>query len=94
VNNTNTSHEQSLHKEQRKSLTYYALAVKHKMAFGIEATKNCAFPQSLSYLTIAVNAIMENAGIVVEAFPSTSPEAIANELKRNEEFRGSLGKNQ
>jgi len=39
------------------------------------------FPQSLSYLTIAVNAIMENAGIVVEAFPSTSPEAIANELK-------------
>ena len=90
VNNTNTSHEQSLHKEQRKSLTYYALAVKHKMAFGIEATKNCAFPQSLSYLTIAVNAIMENAGIVVEAFPSTSPEAIANELKRNEEFRGLL----
>ena len=90
VNNTNTSHERSLHKEQRKSLTYYALAVKHKMAFGIEATKNCAFPQSLSYLTIAVNAIMENAGIVVEAFPSTSPEAIANELKRNEEFRGLL----
>jgi Carboxypeptidase controlling helical cell shape catalytic len=92
VNNTNTSHEQSLHKEQRKSLTYYALAVKHKMAFGIEATKNCAFPQSLSYLTIAVNAIMEGAGIVVEAFPSTSPEAIANELKGNEEFRGLLVK--
>ena len=92
VNNTNTSHEQSLHKEQRKSLTYYALAEKHKMAFGIEATKNCAFPQSLSYLTIAVNAIMESAGIVVEAFPSTSPEAIANELKRNEEFRGLLVK--
>jgi hypothetical protein len=62
------------------------------MAFGIEATKNCAFPQSLSYLTIAVNAIMENAGIVVEAFPSTSPEAIANELKRSEEFRGLLVK--
>ena len=92
VNNTNTSHEQSLHKEQRKSLTYYALAVKHKMAFGIEATKNCTFPQSVSYLTMAVNAIMENAGIVVEAFPSTSPEAISNELKRNEEFRGLLVK--
>jgi hypothetical protein len=28
----------------------------------------------------------------VEAFPSTSPEAIANELKRNEEFRGLLVK--
>ncbi len=92
VNNTNTSHEQSLHKEQRKSLTYYALAVKHKMAFGIEATKNCSFAQSLSYLTIAVNAIMEDAGIAVEAFPPTSPEAIANELKRNEEFRGLLVK--
>jgi hypothetical protein len=92
VNNTNTFHEQSLHKEQRKSLTYYALAVKHKMAFGIEATKNCTFPQSVSYLTIAVNAIMESAGIAVEAFPSTSPESIANELRRNEEFRGLLVK--
>jgi predicted deacylase len=92
VNNTNTSHEQSLHKEQRKSLTYYALTVKHKMAFGIEATKNCASPESVSYLTMAVNAIMESAGIVVEAFPSTSPEAISNELRRNEEFRGLMVK--
>jgi hypothetical protein len=90
VNNTNTSHEQSLHKEQRKSLTYYALTVKHKMAFGIEATKNCTLPQAVSYLTIAINAIMESAGVVVEAFPSTSPEVIAKELKRNEEFKGLL----
>jgi hypothetical protein len=90
VNNTNTSHEQSLHKEQRRSLTYYALTVKHKMAFGIEATKNCTLAQAVSYLTIAVNAILESAGIVAERFPSTSPEAIAEELKRNEEFRGLL----
>lgn len=90
VNNTNTSHEQSLHKEQRKSLTYYALTVKHKMAFGIEATKNCTLPQAVSYLTIVINAIMESAGIVVETFPSTSPEVIAKELKRNEEFKGLL----
>jgi hypothetical protein len=90
VNNTNTSHEQSLHKEQRRSLTYYALTVKHKMAFGIEATKNCTLPQAVSYLTIAVNAILESAGIVAERFPSTSPEAIGEELKRNEEFRGLL----
>jgi hypothetical protein len=90
VNNTNTSHEESLHKEQRKSLTYYALTVKHKMAFGLEATKNCTLPQAVSYLTIAINAIMESAGIVVEAFPSTSPEVIGKELKRNEEFEGVL----
>jgi hypothetical protein len=90
VNNTHTSSESSLHKEQRLSLTYYALAVKHKMAFGIEATKNCLLPQSIGYLTMAVNAIMESAGIVVEAFPPTSPEVIANELKRNEEFKGLL----
>jgi hypothetical protein len=88
VNNTNTSHDQSLHKEQRKSLTYYALTVKHKMAFGIEATKNCTLPQAVSYLTMAINAIIETAGIVVEVLPRTSPEVIANELRRNEEFNG------
>jgi len=92
VNNTHTSSEGSSHKEQRKSLTYYALTVKHKMAFGIEATKNCTLPQSIGYLTMAVNAIIESAGIVVEAFPSTSPEVIANELKGNEEFKGLLVK--
>jgi hypothetical protein len=88
VNNTHTSNERSLHKEQRKSLTYYALTVKHKMAFGIEATQNCTLPQAISYLTMAVNAFIESAGIVLEAFPSTSPEVIANELKVNEEFKG------
>jgi hypothetical protein len=88
VNNTHTSSERSLHKEQRKSLTYYALAVKHKMAFGIEATKNCPLPQAIGYLTMAVNAIIESAGVMLEGFPSTAPEVIANELKRNEEFEG------
>jgi len=88
VNNTHTSSESSLHKEQRKSLTYYALAVKHKMAFGIEATKNCPLPQSIGYLTMAVNAIIESAGVVVQALPPTSPEVIAKELKRNEKFEG------
>jgi hypothetical protein len=92
VNNTHTSSERSFHKEQRKSLTYYALTVKHKMAFGIEATMNSPLPQAVAYLTMAVNAIIENAGIVVEAFPSTSPEMIASELKRNEEFKGLLVK--
>jgi hypothetical protein len=88
VNNTNTFSERSLHKEQRGSLTYYALAWKHKMAFGIEATKNCSLPQAVGYLTLAVNAMLEKAGILVETLPSIFTAVIADELKRNEEFSG------
>jgi hypothetical protein len=88
VNNTNTFSKASLHQEQRGSLTYYALAWKHKMAFGIEATKNCSLPQGVGYLTLAVNAMLEKAGIRAEGFPSIFTAAIADELKRNEEFSG------
>jgi len=88
VNNTNTFSERSLHKEQRGSLTYYALAWKHKMAFGIEATKNCSLPQGVGFITLAVNAMLEEAGIRAEAFPSIFTAVIADELKRNEEFSG------
>ena len=86
VNNTNTSSKRSSHKDQRRSLTYYALTRKHKMAFGIEATKNCSLPRAIGYSTMAVNAMLEKAGILAETFPSISPTAIAEELKRNEEF--------
>jgi hypothetical protein len=88
VNNTNTFSEKSLHQEQRGSLTYYALAWKHKMAFGIEATKNCSLPQGVGYLTLAVNGMLNKAGVRAEAFPSIFTAAIADELKRNEEFSG------
>lgn len=88
VNNTHTFSKKSLHQEQRESLTYYALAWKHKMAFGIEATKNCSPPQAVGYLTLAVNAMLEKAGIVVETFPSILTGVIADELKKNEEFSG------
>jgi hypothetical protein len=88
VNNTNTLHRNSLHQEQRRSLTCYALTWKHKMAFGIEATKNCSIPQAISFLTMAVNAMLERAGVVAETFPSVSPAVVAEELKRNEEFSG------
>jgi len=88
VNNTNTFSKMSLHKEQRGSLTYFALAYKHKMAFGIEATKNCSLPQGVGYLTLAVNAMLEKAGIMAEVFPSIFTAVIAEELKRNEEFSG------
>jgi hypothetical protein len=88
VNNTNTFSEKSLHQEQKGSLTYYALAWKHKMAFGIEATKNCSLPQSVGYLTLAVNGMLNQAGVKAEAFPSIFTAAIADELKKNEEFSG------
>jgi hypothetical protein len=88
VNNTNTFSENSSHQEQRGSLTYYALAWKHKMAFGIEATKNCSLPQGVGYLTLAVNGMLNKAGVRAEAFPSIFTAAIADELKRNEEFSG------
>ena len=92
VNNTNTFSKGSVHQEQRKSLTYYALTGKHKMAFGIEATKSCSLPQAIGYLTMAVNAMMKRTGIMAEAFPSASPAVIADELKRNEEFSGLIVK--
>ncbi len=58
------------------------------MAFGIEATKNCSLPQAIGYLTMAVNVMLERAGIVAETLPSVSPGVIAEELRRNEEFSG------
>lgn len=88
VNNTDTSSQKSFHKEQRGSLTYYALTKKHKMAFGIDVTSHCSLPQAVSYLTITINAILKKAGVIVEAFPSMSPAVIASELRRNEEFSG------
>jgi hypothetical protein len=88
VNNTNTFSKTSLHKEQRKSLTSFALTYKYKMAFGIEATKNCSLAQGVGYLSLAINAMLERAGIRAEAFPSIFTAVIADELKRNEEFSG------
>ncbi|OGP63537.1 MAG: hypothetical protein A2170_13385 [Deltaproteobacteria bacterium RBG_13_53_10] len=88
VNNTDTLSQRSVHREQRQSLTFFALARKHKMAFGIEATKSCPLPQSISYLTMAVNAMLERTGIEAAAFPSASPVEIEKDLRRNEAFSG------
>jgi len=70
VNNTNTMSQNSLHKEQRKSLTYYALTKEHKIALGIEVTKNCSYNQALFFLTTAINAAIQEAGIVAEKLPT------------------------
>lgn len=82
VNNTNTADDRSCHKEQRRSLTYYALYRAHKMALAIEATKNCSLPQAISYLTIAVNAVLDEVGMKTEGLPSSDPLFITDELRK------------
>jgi hypothetical protein len=75
VNNTNTANKRSRHQEQKGSLTYYSLYQQQKIALGLEATKNCDLTEAISYLTIAVNAAIEEAGIQAEALPSESRSA-------------------
>jgi hypothetical protein len=70
VNNTNTGSENTIHKEQRKSLTYYAVTKEHKVAIALEATKNCTPAQATSFLMTAINAVIEEIGIVPDKLPS------------------------
>jgi hypothetical protein len=81
VNNTNTASSKSLHKEQRRSLTYYALYQQHKPALAFEATQNCSLPQAISFLTIAVNSTIEEVGMQAENPPSAEPSIISKELR-------------
>jgi hypothetical protein len=76
VNNTNTAVKRSRHQEQQGSLTYYSLYHQQKIALGLEATKNCSLAEAVSYLTIAVNAAIEEAGIQAEALPSESTRSV------------------
>lgn len=81
VNNTNTASIRSLHKEQRRSLTYFALYKQHKTALGLESTKNCTLSQAIAFLTIATNSIIEEIGIKAENLPSADPLTITKHLK-------------
>jgi len=80
VNNTNTASSKSLHKEQRRSLTYYALYQQHKTALAFEATQNCTLPQAVSFLTIAINSMIEEVGMKAENLPSVDLLTIRKEL--------------
>ncbi len=77
VNNTNTGESKSRHKEQRMSLTYYALSRQHKVALGLEATKNCSLPEAVSFLTIVINSVMDEMGISAVQIPSESLSEIS-----------------
>jgi hypothetical protein len=81
VNDTNTAGSNSRHGEQRGSLTYYALTKQHRIALGVEATKNCSLPQAVGFLTIAINTAMEEAGIQPDAAPHEDFRLIRLEME-------------
>jgi hypothetical protein len=81
VNDTDTAGRKSRHVEQRGSLTYYALTKQHKIAFAVEATKNCSLPEAVGFLTVAINAALEEAGIQSDAFPSEDFRMISREME-------------
>ncbi|HRC97336.1 MAG TPA: M14/M99 family metallopeptidase [Deltaproteobacteria bacterium] len=63
-NNHRTSSTDSLHKEQRKSATYYMLTKLHKPAFASETSKSIQdFRQRVVFQTMVVNAFMKEIGI-------------------------------
>jgi hypothetical protein len=80
VNNTNTASNKSFHKEQRSSLTYYSLYQQHKTTLALESTKNCTLPQAISFLTIAMNSVIMEVGILAENLPSEDPLVIGREM--------------
>ncbi|HUH65411.1 MAG TPA: M14/M99 family metallopeptidase [Syntrophales bacterium] len=80
VNNTNTGSSKSAHKEQRRSLTYYALYQQHKTSLALESTKNCTVPQAVGFLTIAINSVINEVGIKAENLPTTDPIKIRKEF--------------
>ncbi len=78
VNNTDTANKWSRHKEQKGSLTYYSLYRRQKIALGVEATKSCSLAEAVAYLTIAVNAAIEEAGISAESLPAESSQSVVD----------------
>ena len=73
-NNHNTLAEDSPHKEQRKSATYYALTKAHIPAIGVETSKLIeSLETKIRLQKLVVNTFMEEFGIILEA-PGVSIE--------------------
>ncbi|MGM0681454.1 MAG: M14/M99 family metallopeptidase [Thermodesulfobacteriota bacterium] len=67
-NNHRTMTDDSLHKEQRHSATYYALAKAHIPAFGVETSKSIdSLEQTIRMHRMVINAFMNEFGIVQES---------------------------
>lgn len=65
-NNHRTRHSDSLHKEQRRSATYYALNVCKIPAFGVESAKSLGLEEKVRQQIYAINGFMDILGIVPE----------------------------
>lgn len=65
-NNHRTAEKNSLHKEQRKSATYYALYTCGIPAFGIETSKSLPIELKVRHHNLAINAFMEKFDIIPE----------------------------
>lgn len=66
--NTNTSAKESLHSEQRKSATYYALTEHHIPAFGVETSKFLpSIDLKVRYHNLVINAFKGLFGIIPES---------------------------
>lgn len=66
--NTRTGEEDSPHKEQRKSATYYALTKHHIPAFGVETSKFLpSIDLKVRFHNLVINAFMKLFGIVPES---------------------------
>ena len=66
-NNTRTNEPDSIHREQLKSATYYALTTHHIPAFGIETSKFLpSIDLKVRYHNLAINAFMKLFGIIPE----------------------------
>ncbi len=63
-NNHKTNHQDSLHKEQRRSATYYALNVCKIPAFGIESAKSLPLEQKVRQHILAVGGFMSLLNII------------------------------
>jgi hypothetical protein len=66
-NNTRTDEPKSIHREQLKSATYYALTKHHIPAFGVETSKFLpSIDLKVRYHNLAINAFMRLFGIIPE----------------------------
>ncbi len=69
-NNTRTDEPDSIHREQLKSATYYALTHYHIPAFGVETSKFLpSIDLKVRYHNLAINAFMKLFGIIPEQPP-------------------------
>ncbi|MBW2559089.1 MAG: hypothetical protein JRD69_09720, partial [Deltaproteobacteria bacterium] len=66
INNHRTKASDSLHPEQRKSATYYALYECGIPAFGIESSKSLPLETRIYHHNLAINAFMEIFNIIPE----------------------------